>query len=59
MFYACSLDPENCGKMFVNVLVNIFTSSPNPEWRLVGSFKVELFSAFYLYSCVEVDFNFF
>ncbi|GER43761.1 RNA polymerase I specific transcriptioninitiation factor RRN3 protein [Striga asiatica] len=34
MFYACSLDPENCGKMFPNVLLNIFLSSPNPEWRM-------------------------
>ncbi|PIM98778.1 hypothetical protein CDL12_28738 [Handroanthus impetiginosus] len=34
MFYACSLDPENCGKMFANVLVNIFMSSVNPEWRM-------------------------
>ncbi|KAK6159877.1 hypothetical protein DH2020_003258 [Rehmannia glutinosa] len=34
MFYACSLDPENCGKMFANVLVNIFVSGLNPEWRM-------------------------
>ncbi|KAL8545574.1 hypothetical protein ACS0TY_005640 [Phlomoides rotata] len=34
MFYACSLDPENCGKMFADVLVNIFMTSVNPEWRM-------------------------
>ncbi|KAK4402179.1 hypothetical protein Sango_0958600 [Sesamum angolense] len=30
MFYACSLDPENCGKMFADLLLNIFVSSLNP-----------------------------
>ncbi|GER32920.1 RNA polymerase I specific transcriptioninitiation factor RRN3 protein [Striga asiatica] len=34
MFYACSLDPENCGKMFLNMLLDIFVSSLNPEWRM-------------------------
>ncbi|CAA0828643.1 RNA polymerase I specific transcription initiation factor RRN3 protein [Striga hermonthica] len=34
MFYACSLDPENCGKMFLNMLLDIFLSSLNPEWRM-------------------------
>ncbi|KAL0335487.1 UNVERIFIED_CONTAM: hypothetical protein Sradi_4760600 [Sesamum radiatum] len=34
MFYACSLDPENCGKMFADLLLNIFVSSLNPEWRM-------------------------
>ncbi|KAK4427650.1 putative protein C36E8.1 [Sesamum alatum] len=34
MFYACSLDPENCGKMFADLLINIFVSSLNPEWRM-------------------------
>lgn len=34
MFYACSLDPENCGKMFANALLNIFVSGVSPEWRM-------------------------
>ncbi|XP_051121426.1 uncharacterized protein LOC127244884 [Andrographis paniculata] len=34
IFYACSLDPETCGKMFVDVLVNIFLTSPFSEWRM-------------------------
>ncbi|KAG8364112.1 hypothetical protein BUALT_Bualt19G0092800 [Buddleja alternifolia] len=34
VFYGCSLDPENCGKMFGSLLVNIFVSSLNPEWRM-------------------------
>ncbi|KAL2533254.1 RNA polymerase I specific transcription initiation factor RRN3 protein [Abeliophyllum distichum] len=34
MFYACSLDPENCGKMFVSTLVNIFVSGVYPAWRM-------------------------
>ncbi|KAL0357315.1 UNVERIFIED_CONTAM: putative protein C36E8.1 [Sesamum calycinum] len=34
MFYACSLDPENCGRMFADLLLNIFVSSLNPEWRM-------------------------
>ncbi|XP_022888473.1 RNA polymerase I-specific transcription initiation factor RRN3-like isoform X1 [Olea europaea var. sylvestris] len=34
MFYACSLDPENCGKMFTSTLVNIFVSGVYPAWRM-------------------------
>ncbi|KAL6563492.1 hypothetical protein OROGR_002451 [Orobanche gracilis] len=34
MFYACSLDPENCGEMFANALLNIFISSLFREWRM-------------------------
>ncbi|GFP89206.1 RNA polymerase i-specific transcription initiation factor rrn3 [Phtheirospermum japonicum] len=34
IFYACSLDPENCGKMFANGLSDIFASRLNPEWRM-------------------------
>ncbi|KAL6552211.1 hypothetical protein OROGR_008365 [Orobanche gracilis] len=34
MFYACSLDPENCGEMFANALLNIFISSLFREWSL-------------------------
>ncbi|XP_075487648.1 RNA polymerase I-specific transcription initiation factor rrn3-like isoform X1 [Primulina tabacum] len=34
MFYACSLDPESCGKKFVSMLVNTFVSGLNPELRM-------------------------
>ncbi|XP_022897900.1 RNA polymerase I-specific transcription initiation factor RRN3-like [Olea europaea var. sylvestris] len=34
MFYACSLDPENCGKMFASTLVDIFVSGVYPAWRM-------------------------
>ncbi|KAL3527319.1 hypothetical protein ACH5RR_011975 [Cinchona calisaya] len=34
MFYACSLDPENCGMKFAVTLVNTFESSAYPEWRM-------------------------
>ncbi|KAL2534336.1 RNA polymerase I specific transcription initiation factor RRN3 protein [Abeliophyllum distichum] len=34
MFYACSLDPENCGKIFASTLLEIFVSSIYPEWRM-------------------------
>lgn len=35
MFYACSLDPVNCGKRFANVLVDIFKNSTYVlEWRM-------------------------
>ncbi|XP_057791565.1 uncharacterized protein LOC131008638 [Salvia miltiorrhiza] len=34
MFYAGSLDPENCGKMFANALIDIYVSGVNPEWRM-------------------------
>ncbi|XP_019175954.1 PREDICTED: RNA polymerase I-specific transcription initiation factor RRN3-like isoform X2 [Ipomoea nil] len=34
MFYACSLDPENCGKRFANMLIHIFETSVHLEWRM-------------------------
>ncbi|KAL1559550.1 RNA polymerase I-specific transcription initiation factor RRN3-like [Salvia divinorum] len=34
MFYACSLDPENCGKMFASTLIDIYVSGLNHEWRM-------------------------
>ncbi|KAG6418642.1 hypothetical protein SASPL_120846 [Salvia splendens] len=34
MFYACSLDPDNCGKMFGNALIDIYVSGLNPVWSL-------------------------
>ncbi|XP_042063422.1 RNA polymerase I-specific transcription initiation factor RRN3-like [Salvia splendens] len=34
MFYACSLDPENCGKLFADALVDIFVNGVHPEWRM-------------------------
>lgn len=35
MFYACSLDPANCGKRFANMLVDIYKNSTYVlEWRM-------------------------
>ncbi|XP_060194686.1 uncharacterized protein LOC132623894 [Lycium barbarum] len=34
MFYACSLDPENCGRRFAYTLFHIFKTSRYPEWRM-------------------------
>ncbi|XP_023750068.1 RNA polymerase I-specific transcription initiation factor rrn3 [Lactuca sativa] len=35
MFYACSLDPEDCGTLFVSRLVEIFKSTIYPQdWRM-------------------------
>ncbi|GJW08306.1 RNA polymerase I-specific transcription initiation factor RRN3-like protein isoform X1 [Tanacetum coccineum] len=35
MFYACSLDPEDCGTQFVSKLLEIFTSTVYPQdWRM-------------------------
>ncbi|XP_027074905.2 uncharacterized protein [Coffea arabica] len=34
MFYACSLDPDNCGTNFAVTLVNIFEGSSYTEWRM-------------------------
>ncbi|KAJ0681446.1 putative RNA polymerase I specific transcription initiation factor RRN3 [Helianthus annuus] len=35
MFYACSLDPEDCGTQFVSKLLEIFKSTVYPqEWRM-------------------------
>ncbi|KAJ8545137.1 hypothetical protein K7X08_017720 [Anisodus acutangulus] len=34
MFYACSLDPENCGRRFSDTLFHIFKTSRYPEWRM-------------------------
>lgn len=34
IFYACSLDTEICGKRFVDVLVDIFVNSYNPQCRM-------------------------
>ncbi|XP_024963755.1 RNA polymerase I-specific transcription initiation factor rrn3 [Cynara cardunculus var. scolymus] len=35
MFYACSLDPEDCGTQFVSRLVEIFGSTVYPQdWRM-------------------------
>ncbi|KAK9073690.1 hypothetical protein SSX86_006284 [Deinandra increscens subsp. villosa] len=35
MFYACSLDPEDCGTQFVSKLLEIFRSTIYPhEWRM-------------------------
>lgn len=33
LFYACSLDPENCGRRFADTLFHKFKSSKYPEWR--------------------------
>ncbi|KAE9466310.1 hypothetical protein C3L33_01778, partial [Rhododendron williamsianum] len=33
MFYACSLDPENCGTRFANILADIFLSSSYPPFK--------------------------
>jgi len=30
MFYACSLDPENCGMRFADMLADIFMGSALP-----------------------------
>lgn len=35
MFYACSLDPENCGVKFASKLLEIFLSSNKPATRQV------------------------
>ncbi|KAL6576064.1 hypothetical protein OROHE_000535 [Orobanche hederae] len=32
MFYACSLEPENCGEMFADALLSIFINSHFREW---------------------------
>ncbi|CAH8335414.1 unnamed protein product [Eruca vesicaria subsp. sativa] len=37
MFYACSLDPENCGVKFGSKLMDIFLSSKEPLKRQVSS----------------------
>ncbi|KAI7725993.1 hypothetical protein M8C21_015248, partial [Ambrosia artemisiifolia] len=35
MFYACSLDPEDCGTQFVSRLLEIFKSTIYPQdWRM-------------------------
>ncbi|XP_016447846.2 uncharacterized protein LOC107772905 [Nicotiana tabacum] len=34
MFYACTLDPENCGRRFADTLFDIFKSSIYPQWRM-------------------------
>ncbi|XP_071692841.1 RNA polymerase I-specific transcription initiation factor rrn3-like isoform X2 [Rutidosis leptorrhynchoides] len=35
MFYACSLDPEDCGMQFVSRLLEIFSSTVYPQdWRM-------------------------
>ncbi|VFQ76521.1 unnamed protein product [Cuscuta campestris] len=34
VFYACSLDPENCGKRFAITLIHIFETSAHLEWRM-------------------------
>ncbi|KAG6415833.1 hypothetical protein SASPL_123252 [Salvia splendens] len=34
MFYSSSLDPDNCGKMFANALIDIYVSGLNPVWRM-------------------------
>lgn len=34
LFYACSLDPENCGRRFADTLFHKFKSSKYPEWRM-------------------------
>ncbi|KAL3625152.1 hypothetical protein CASFOL_030606 [Castilleja foliolosa] len=34
IFYACSMDPEICGKLFADGLLDIFASRLNPEWRM-------------------------
>lgn len=33
LFYACSLDPENCGRRFADTLFHQFKTSRYPEWR--------------------------
>ncbi|GMG99857.1 hypothetical protein Nepgr_001697 [Nepenthes gracilis] len=35
MFYACSLDPENCGVRFAKLLANIFVCSDSPTYQEV------------------------
>lgn len=34
LFYACSLDPENCGRRFADTLFHKFKTSSYPEWRM-------------------------
>ncbi|CAN4083616.1 unnamed protein product [Withania somnifera] len=34
LFYACSLDPENCGMRFADTLFHLFKTSRYPEWRM-------------------------
>lgn len=34
LFYACSLDPENCGRRFADTLFHQFKTSRYPEWRM-------------------------
>ncbi|PHT56258.1 hypothetical protein CQW23_04744 [Capsicum baccatum] len=34
LFYACSLDPENCGRRFADTLFHKFKTSRYPEWRM-------------------------
>ncbi|KAG9137026.1 hypothetical protein Leryth_013866 [Lithospermum erythrorhizon] len=34
MFYACSLDPENCGKKFATMLLDVFMNTVHPENRM-------------------------
>lgn len=34
LFYACSLDPENCGRRFADILFHKFKTSRYPEWRM-------------------------
>jgi RNA polymerase I-specific transcription initiation factor RRN3 len=36
MFYACSLDPENCGERFVSRLADIFAVDPSCENRIIA-----------------------
>ncbi|KAL0721093.1 hypothetical protein Bca4012_035692 [Brassica carinata] len=36
MFYACSLDPENCGVKFASKLMDVFLSSNKPPTRQVS-----------------------
>ncbi|KAG5534461.1 hypothetical protein RHGRI_022558 [Rhododendron griersonianum] len=37
MFYACSLDPENCGTRFANILADIFLSSSYPPFKRMSA----------------------
>ncbi|XP_058180575.1 uncharacterized protein LOC131299052 [Rhododendron vialii] len=37
MFYACSLDPENCGTRFADILAGIFLSSSYPPFKRMSA----------------------
>lgn len=47
MFYACALDPENCGEKFAKMLVDRFVYGDNPLTRYRAlDIKITLFQEF-------------